>query len=285
MAIDANAPEAQSAKGLIATTLAAVGLPTTLADTLWNDNYLNQGRPIQTIVDVDIPASDAFKTKFPAFSHFQAATGGTVKDYIGLTSSYAGALKAAGLPATFYDSPDDYAKWINGDVSPKEVSDRIQLASQASVTAPPEVRNFLINQEGLSPTDLTAFFLDPDRGDLVQAKARYTQAEIGGAAKKAGFDITLGQATNLQAGGTTGADATTGFGQAATMKPLFSGTIAESTTGTGAGVADVIGAVGNDPAAQAKIARAKAARAAEFGGGGGAGAGGKGDTGLGASGG
>ena len=284
MAIDPNSPEAKSAKAQVVADLVEVGLPASLADELWGKNYLLDDHPAQYVIEVDLPQTEAFKTKFPAFSHFQQATGGTVKDYISLTNSYGGALKAAGLPSTFYDSPDDYAKWINGDVSPKEVSDRIDLASKASLTAPPEVRDFLV-KEGLSPTDLAAYFLDPDKGDLVQAKARYTTAEIGGAAKHAGFDLSVDQATGLQAGGTTGQDATQGFSQAAAMKPLFTATAAEATTGTGVGVTDVVGAVGNDPAAQAKIARAKEARAAEFGGGGGAGAGGKGDTGLGGAGG
>lgn len=285
MAIDANAPEAQSAKGLIASTLAAVGLPASLADQLWNDAYLTQGQPLQSIIDVYLPGTDAFKTRFPAFNAFQAKTGGTVKDYIAQTDAYAGAMKAAGLPAGFYDTPDDFAKWINGGVSPKEVSDRITLASQASQTAPPEVRDFLVNQEGLSPTDLAAFFLDPDKGDLVKAKARYTQAEIGGAAKHAGFgDLTLAEATKLQAGGTTGTDATTGFGQVAAMKPLFTATAGETTTGTGVGRADALAAVGGEGDAQAKIARTKATRQAVFEGGGGAsGETGRGGTGLGGS--
>lgn len=285
--IDANGPAAQSAKGLIASTLTAVGLPAGLADSLWTENYLGQGRPIQTIIDVDIPASDAFRAKFPAFGHFQAQTGGTVKDYMGLTDSYAGALKAAGLPATFYDSPDDYAKWINGNVSPKEVSDRITLAKEAALTAPPAVHDYLINQEGLDVNNLAAFFLDPDKGSLVKQQAVMTRAQISGAAQAAGFgSLTRAQAGAVQEQGTTGDQATQRFSQIAPLNPLFAGkTLEEERTGGGVGTKEALGFVAGQGADEAAIAAARAKRAAGFEGGGGAGqTGGRGGTGLGSSG-
>lgn len=282
--INAQSPTAQSAKGLIASTLAAVGLPTSLADTLWNDNYLNQGRPIQTIIDVDIPQSDAFKAKFPAFDKFQAQTGGTVKDYIGQVDTYAGLMKAAGLPSGFYDEPGDFAKFMSGGVSPKEVSDRIGLAKEAALTAPPAVHDYLINQEGLDANNLAAFFLDPDRGDLVKQQALMTRGEIAGAATAAGFgSLSRAQAGGIQEQGVTGEQAAQRFGQLAPMaQGLFAGAnVEEAQTGGGVGTKEALGFVAGQGADEAAIAAAKARRAAKFAGGGGAQTGGNGRTGLG----
>lgn len=277
----------QSAKGILTATLAAVGLPATLADELWTNNYLQQGRPVQTIIDVDIPASDAFKAKFPAFDSFRAQTGGTVKDYISQVDTYAGAMKAAGLPSGFYDTPDDFAKFINGRVSPKEVSDRITLAQEAAITAPPAVHDYLINQEGLDANNLAAFFLDPDKGDLVKQQALMARGQIAGAGKTAGFGtLSRAEAGAIQEQGTTGAEAGQRFDQ---LKPLAGGLFAgqnvdEAVTGGGVGRKEALGFVAGQGADEAAIAAARARRQAGFQGGGGAGqTGGRGGTGLGNS--
>lgn len=284
MALDPNDPAAQSARGLIESTLAAVGLPASLANDLWNNAYLTQGRPLQTIVDVDLPATEAFRAKFPAFSKYQATTGGTVKDYIAQTDTYAGLMKAAGLPPGFYDEPKDFAKFMEGGVSPKEVSDRIQLAKEAAITAPPAVHDYLVNQEGLDANNLTAFFLDQDRGDLVKQQALMTRAEIAGAAQKAGFGaLSRAQAGAVQEQGTTGDQAAQRFEQLAPLaQGLFGGqTAEEQMTGGGVGTKEALGYAAGQAADEAAIAAARARRAAKFQGGGGAAGSGAGKTGLG----
>jgi hypothetical protein len=281
--VDPNAPANQSARGLIASTLAAVGLPTTLADSLWNENYLNQGRPLQTITDVDLPATDAFKARFPAFDKFQAQTGGTVKDYMSQTSTYAGLMKAAGLPSGFYDSPDDFAKFMAGGVSPKEVSDRISMAKEAALTAPPAVHDYLVNQEGLDANNLAAFFLDPDKGDLVKQQALMTRGEIAGAGRAAGFSaLTRAEAAGIQEQGTTGDQAAQRFGELTPMAGgIFAGqNVEEAETGGGVGRKEALGYVAGQGADEAAIAAARARRQAKFQGGGGAATGGGGRTGL-----
>lgn len=282
--INATSSTAQSAKALIASTLAAVGLPASLADSLWNDNYLGQGRPLQTIIDVDLPATDAFKARFPAFDKFQAQTGGTVKDYMGQTATYAGLMKAAGLPAGFYDSPDDFAKFMAGGVSPKEVSDRISMAKEAALTAPPAVHDYLVNQEGLDANNLAAFFLDPDKGDLVKQQALMTRGEIAGAGRAAGFGaLSRAEAAGIQEQGTTGDQAAQRFGELTPMAGgIFAGqNVEEAETGTGVGRKEALGFVAGQGADEAAIAAARARRQAKFTGGGGAASGAGGRTGLG----
>ena len=67
----------------------------------------------------------------------------TVGEYVALEASIALVLKYAKLPANFYDSPDDFAKWIAGSTSPKEVEDRIGVARNVAFSAPvaPSTRN------------------------------------------------------------------------------------------------------------------------------------------------
>lgn len=56
-------------------------------------------------------------------------------EYLALEDSYQSIMQAAGLPKGFYDQHSDFVNWIGGDVSPKEVQDRVQYAVQATTNA------------------------------------------------------------------------------------------------------------------------------------------------------
>lgn len=278
-----------SAIATINANLAALGLPASLAPWAWGE--IQKGvDPAQVLIDLE--GTPEFQKRFPAIQALRdrAANGEQVHvpspgEYKSFEDTTAGLMRAAGIPAGFYDSPEDFTGFILKQTSPAEIADRIAGARTAAYQTAPEVRDFLASAYGMSTGDLTAFWLNPDKA-LPVIQNKFTAGEIGGAATKAGFTITGAQADTLQGEQVTGALAQQRFDQLGALKPLFTNTAGESSTGSGVGMADVLASVGGSAAANEKIRRAQQARLAIFqGGGGAASGGGRGDTGIGASGG
>jgi hypothetical protein len=262
-------PEQQSARGILDATLARAGLPASLGDRLWNEEYLGKGTPAQTIVDVILPQTPEFKTAYPAYDTlFQKGRPITVKEYQGLVGSYTGLMQRYGLPESFWDETTDFTAWIGGEVSPAEVEARVKIASAASLTAPPEVRDALSQYYGIKPGDLTAYWLNPEKA-LPIIQQQFATAEVGGAATRTGFNAAFGTLTREEAERLSGIGAGTAeqFGGMAQLAPLFAET-AEETVDIGR--AEALGAIGQEAGAQETIRRRKAAREARFAGGGGA---------------
>jgi hypothetical protein len=53
-------------------------------------------------------------------------------EYLSVESSYRQIMSSAGLPPSFYDSPDDFAAWIGKDVAPTEIKTRVDAATDAA---------------------------------------------------------------------------------------------------------------------------------------------------------
>lgn len=83
-------------------------------------------------------------------------------EYIQQERSYRQILESNGLPKGFYDSPDDFTKWIADDVSPNELNERAQDAAQAVASTDQYYLKALRNM-GLGQGDLTAAMLDRSR--------------------------------------------------------------------------------------------------------------------------
>lgn len=285
----AGAPGASSAKGELASTLAQYGLPASLADQLWDDEYINKGTPIQTIVNLVLPNTQQYKDRFPGLTQLQARRNGgepgvtipSVAEYLQLETGIAGVLQDAGLPPDFYDKPDDFAKWIGGSTSPKEVEDRIGFARNVAFSMPVETREELSRVYDLDQGELLAYVLDPSRG-LEAIQKRVQGAAIGGASKRTGFGLLTQQEMEQLAGsGITEDAAGRAFGELVPQEGLFAETAGESMTGDELGRSEQIGyAAGSATAAAAMDTRRKR-RAGQFQGGGGAASGGEGKTGLG----
>lgn len=116
--------------------------------------------------------------------------------YIALEGQYKQILSQ--LPQGFYDDKNSIDGFIGGDVSPAELSSRVQLANQAWVLAPQAQRDAWNSYYGSSgPGGAVAAFLDTDTAEpLLQQQA--TAAAIGGAALSQGLSLT-GQAKATQA--------------------------------------------------------------------------------------
>jgi hypothetical protein len=61
--------------------------------------------------------------------------------YIGLENQFRQTLQSNGLPANFYDQAEDFQAFIEGDVSPSELNERVQQGYRAVADADPASKN------------------------------------------------------------------------------------------------------------------------------------------------
>lgn len=143
-------------------------------------------------------------------------------EYIGLETAYRNVMSNYGLPATYYDNPEDYARLIGAGLSVNEVEQRVVAAKQAMN---PLVAAELKQYYSVGDGDLTAYMLGlTDENGLRLASARNQEqirtqgraAQIGAAAERAGFSMDRTYAERL--GGTS-------VGQ--TVDPFQIGTLAQ----------------------------------------------------------
>lgn len=116
-------------------------------------------------------------------------------DYLATEASYYQVVKAAGLPANFYDSTADWVQWIGNDVSPSEVQSRVQMAQTATEQAPPDLVDAL-GQMGVPKQSLVAYFLD-DTKALPLLQTQFNAAQIGAAALRNNLVMDPGRATAM----------------------------------------------------------------------------------------
>lgn len=159
---------------------------------------LAQGIEDSDAIFFNLRETTQFKTRFKG--NAARATKGLPEldpaTYIGLEQQYASVLRSNNLPTEFYDSPDDFAALIEGDVSPAEFQGRIQDGFVKVRDADPQVLATLRQfypEVGNSETALAAYFIDPQRG--AQALDRQVQAaRIGARAQEQG-GLNIGQLT------------------------------------------------------------------------------------------
>jgi hypothetical protein len=194
-------------------------------------------------------------------------------EYLDIEKQMSSSLRNAGLPPSFYDSPSDFAKFIENDVSAAELDARVDAGLRAAISLPPELRAQL-GQEFLGTGDIAAYFLDPTAADDILTRNR-TLLEIGAAGITSGYRVSRGEAERIQNFGATAAQAGAGFTELGLQAPLFANTAEES--GEITREEQIAAQFGNSAEAQSEIQRRRAARQARFGGGGGAaGVGGRG---------
>jgi hypothetical protein len=136
-------------------------------------------------------------------------------EYIATETAYRQTLEKWGLPKGFYDSTDDFRSFLANDMSPVELDQRAQEASdfmnQASADDMAYYRQFYTSG------DLVAFALDPKRAAPLVGKA-FQASRIGGAAQSQGIGIGQTTAEQLANLGVTDDQARAGFGQIAQVQ-------------------------------------------------------------------
>jgi hypothetical protein len=187
----------------------------------------------------------------------------TESQYVDLEEGYAKALRMYGMAPEYFDSPDDFGDWIAGDVSVSEVTSRLGVATDAVLATSQTTKDLLLTWHGIDASDLTAYFLDPERATTVfEEREMLGAARIGGAAVETGFGpLSQATATTLRAAGVTEAVARAGFAEIAPS------TLAEETASEGMDITrtELAGAkFGTDPEAARRIEERRQTRLAGF---------------------
>jgi len=166
------------------------------------------------------PLAVAFQTRFSA--NATRIKNGlpplSPSDYIKNENAYQQIMVAAGLPKGFYDSKDDFTKFIAANIDPTQVKARIDLAAEAITNTDPFYRQSLQQQYGLSTGDMIAHVLDPEAAlPILQKQAKAVQ--FGAEAQRQGLAVNNATAMLYGASNISQAEAAKGFKTIAQMLP------------------------------------------------------------------
>lgn len=270
----AQAADQASGSAILQKALDDYGLGSLGRDLL---NYFRgEGHGSLDATMLQLRASPEYKARFPAMKARQQAGLSPLSEseYVAWESGAKAQMQKYGLPADFYSTPDELAKFITGDVSVAEVTSRIEKGYNDAMAAPAETRNALQSMYGVDAGHMAAFFLDPTVGqDVINRK--FVASQIGGEAAISGFGgaLTAAEAEKLGAGGLTDQGAKQAFGVLGQQGQLTTDLTRE----------EQLAAVGGDVAAQSKIKAKATEKEAAFQGGGGFSQGQGGVSGLGTS--
>ena len=137
-------------------------------------------------------------------------------EYITLEDTYRQVLRAYGLRQ--FDNDIYVSQFIANDVSPTELTARVQTATERVLNASPEVANTLKSYYNLGAQDLVAYALDPE-SQLSEIQNKITAAEIGTAAFNQGLGVTRTTAEELRMQGVTQEQARKGYATIADILP------------------------------------------------------------------
>lgn len=211
-----------------------------------------------------VRGTETYKTRFKA-NEYLAAAGKPLKseqEIIDQEDAYRLTLAANGMPKGFYDSQDDFAKFIAGTVSPAELNTRIVSGYNAVMQAEPGTKAELKQLYGLSDGDIAAFFIDPTRFKESEATKKATAAMVASEARRqAGISLTAAGAEALVTEGAGRAEAQKGFATIAAEQELYNPLQGEQAITQAEQIA---GTFGTNAEARKAIATRKATRKAAF---------------------
>lgn len=130
--------------------------------------------------------------------------------YLNVEKAFAEAVRAAGLPAGFYDNKEDWADWIGKGVAPAEATRRINLAADVLVNKDPSYLQQMQNLYGLDKSHALAFVLDSDKA-LPLIEKQVNAVKFAAAAQRAGMGVNKTLAEQYADLGITEAEASKGF--------------------------------------------------------------------------
>jgi hypothetical protein len=258
----------EDAKRIIKSTLDRYGLGS-LTDRAWgllSDETIDANAGIDVIGDA-LRDTTEFQTRFAAnAARVKAGLPElSVTEYIGLEKGYGDAMRGSGLPAGFYDDPQDFANFISANTSVAEVQSRVNDGYRAVADSNPQVIAQMKELYGVGDGELAAYFLDPAKATPIlvrQARAAQISAE---GKRQAGIQLSASDAEALAREDVTQGEAQTAFGEVGRQQELYNPLQGEQ----GITQQEAIGAAtGTDQAAKQRVESRKRQRQAAFAGGG-----------------
>lgn len=134
-------------------------------------DMLHAGDPAD-IIPIKLQETPEYKARFAA-NEARKRKGLPVlapAEYIENERQYRDRFRRYGLPSTFYDSQDDYRKFLEADMSPQELEDLIVDAQVSYLSAPAEERRAWQDLYGYTPDIALASMLDPERGETLRKR-------------------------------------------------------------------------------------------------------------------
>ena len=173
-------------------------------------------------VTAQLPDTQQFQARFPAYKKLrEEGRAMSIQEMLDYERTARQIFHAAGLPAGFYDQPQDFAKFMLNDVSTSELQQRVTTAQQLTINAPPDLRQQARTMYGLDAGHLTAHFLDPKIAEPILER-QATAIQLGAEANRADVgQLTRGQGEELARFGVTAASGQTGFTQLGLEKGLY----------------------------------------------------------------
>jgi hypothetical protein len=171
-------------------------------------------------ISIQLQQTDAYKQRFIG-NELRRNQGLNVLDpatYLALENQYTGILQAAGVPASFYNSPKALGNIIGNDISASELQTRANLAVASVQNADPYYTQTLQNYYGLKPGDMVAHLLDP-KAALPILQEQVGSAQIGAEAARQGLAETVANTQYLYGAGVTQAQAQAGYKSVAEVLP------------------------------------------------------------------
>lgn len=236
----------------------------TLAD--WSWQQIVAGKSPDEIIAA-MRETDAYKQRFAGNEARRKAGLPTLSEanYIAYENQARQMMRAAGLPAGFYDSPDDFKDYLAKDISVAELSQRVAWARdmvQNDTTVSAEERAQLIRLYGAGGT--AAYYLDPERALPVLQK-QVNAAQTAAAAQRAGFGaLSAGQAERASALSGSLQQSAQLFGKLASQRELMGALPGELGVDTITADEQINAAFGNDALAQEKLSRRARKRQADM---------------------
>ena len=234
-----------SARDSVMNMFQNTGLEKQFMDNLLStiDNvYLENVAPTDAQILNSIYNSDAYKTRFAAneiirkrMADGTGMAGDKIlnpAEYIAVEEGYRTIMQNAGLPAGFYDNPNDFTNLIGNKIDTAELKSRVNIAADALQKADQQTKDALRSYYGLSDKDMVAYLLDADKAfkliegrqaftlSTADAEKQYGAAQIGGAALRAGQEASKGLSEEIYAAD-KGKDAEGAFQNAAQQQQAY----------------------------------------------------------------
>lgn len=174
----------------------------------------------EATIDLTVQNTQTWKVRFAGNEALKQAGLPVLSpaEYLATERSYAQAMKNFGVPVGFYDDPSDFAQFIGKSVSPAEIQQRLQAASDVAAREDDATKTMLARM-GLTNGSLIAQALDPSRARPL-IERQMNAVKIGSAAIKSGVDVTTDYVERLATFGLSEEAAQQGFGQIGQMRGL-----------------------------------------------------------------
>jgi hypothetical protein len=161
------------------------------------------------VIPLKIRQTESYKNKFGRMLEYNRTHGMSLSEaeYLQTVDQLKATVRRY-VGSGHFDGDDWVDKWVQGDVSPTELNDRLQEVQEDYLNQDPSVKNWWA-AHGLAPQQAMATMLDPSLTET-DLKKKLGAGTIGGAAWRAfkgQYDLSEDRASSFSTAGVSGTDA------------------------------------------------------------------------------